>query len=102
MLALYRQCCLEIRAQQHLIYILSLHRLSTLEAEELADFYKDIPPLLHYCPQVHIMKQRMMAMQQEQMQQQYPGQVGVSPEQRAQGMLLLSLYYSYDVILAAN
>jgi hypothetical protein len=66
-------------------------RLSTLEEAELADFYKDIPPLLHYCPQVHIMKQRMMAMQQEQMQQQQPyaGAGGVSPEQRAQDVKAL-------------
>jgi hypothetical protein len=59
--------------------------MSTMDESELANFMSQVPPLLHHCPQVHVLQQRMMAHQQMQIQQQMAGQTPqVSPEQRQQ------------------
>lgn len=56
-----------------------------MDESELANFMSQVPPLLHHCPQVHVLQQRMMAHQQMQIQQQMAGQTPqVSPEQRQQ------------------
>lgn len=59
--------------------------MSTLDEAEIAHFMSQVPPLLHHCPQVHVLQQRMMAHQQAQIQQHMAGQAAqVTPEQRAQ------------------
>lgn len=61
------------------------YSMSTMDETELAHFLSQVPPLLHHCPQVHVLQQRMMAHQQMQIQQKMAGQTPqITPEQRAQ------------------
>lgn len=70
---------------------LSYHffRIATFDETEHANFFRNVPPLLHHCPQVYVLQQRMaahqqMVMQQHMAAQQNPQVTPMTTEQRAQ------------------